>query len=165
MWVVVTCAVLWGFFWLQFVIGFIHNQPALYALSGGNWYAPHFHFYLENYGPFPWSLAGTFVALSLFASAVGLFLSWISTHGVAGKWRLRMVALLFAAIVCGWSIAALKAEDGVWVGVERNLASARAQWRYAADIGEDEWKLRFYREKVERLMRLLETKPDGNGGE
>ena len=158
--VVANCAVLWGFFWLQFVIGFIHNQPALYTLSDGNWYAPHFHFYLENYGPFPWSLAGTFVALSVFASVVGVSLSWISTRGVAGKWRLRMVVVLFAIIVCGWSVAALKAEGGVWVGVERSLAKARAQWRHAADMGEDEWSLRFYREQVESLEKLLETKPN-----
>lgn len=124
--VAANCAVLWGLFWFQFVIGFMYNSPALYTLSGGNWYAPHFHFYLEYYGPFPWSLAGTFVALSFFASVVGLSLSWICTCGVAGKWRLRLVALLFSTIVCGWSVAALMAEDGVWVGVERDLAKGAA---------------------------------------
>lgn len=160
LWVVAHCAVLWGLFWFQFVIGFIHNQPALYTFSDGNWYAPAFHFYLENNGPFAWSLAGTFVSLSVLASVVAMCLSWISTRGVAGKWRLRMVVLLFAIIVCGWSIAALKAENGVWVGVERSLAKARKQWRSVAELGEDEWTLRFYREEVERLEKLLETKPN-----
>ena len=158
--VAANCAVLWGLFWLQYVTGFMYNSPALYTLSSGIWYAPHFHFYLENYGPFPWSLAGTFVALSFFASVVGLSLSWICTCGVAGKWRLRLVALLFSTFVCGWSVAALMAEDGVWIGVERDLARARDDWRRAADFGGDEWTLRFYREQVENLEKLLEMKPN-----
>lgn len=158
--VVANCAVLWGLFWFQFVIGMMYGQPALYTLSGGKWYAPAFHFYLKNYGPIPWSLAGTFVTLSVFASVVGLCLSWISTRGVAGKWRLRMVVVLFSTIVCGWSIAALRAEDGVRVGMERDLAKAREEWWRAVDSGGDEWTLRFYREQVERLEKLLETKPN-----
>lgn len=100
------------------------------------------------------------MALSVFASVVGLFLSWISTRGAAGKWRLRMVALFFSAIVCGWSVAALMAEDGVWVGVERNLAKTREELRRAADFGGDGWTLRFHREQVERLKKLLEMKPN-----
>jgi hypothetical protein len=158
--VVANCAVLWGLFWFQFVVGMMYGQPALYTLSGGSWHAPAFHFYLENYGPLAWSLADMFLVLSVFASVVGLSLSWICTCVVAGKWRLRMVALLFSMIVCGWSFAALMAEDGVWVGVERDLARARDEWRHAADFGEDEWSLRFYREQVENLEKLLELKPN-----
>jgi hypothetical protein len=165
LWIVMTIAVLWGLFWLQFVIGIMYDMPALYTLSGGNWYPPAIEFYDETSEPFPWSLAGTFVMFSLLASALGMAGAWWGTQGVPGKWRMRFVVLLFSTIVCGWSYAGLKAEDGKWIGVENRIARAREQWRRAAYSGDEEWWLRRYREEVERWEKLLQTRPDRKGND
>ncbi len=156
MWSVLICTTLWGLFWFQFVISILYNLPGLYTLSGGIWYPPPIEFYQENSGPFPWSLAGTFVFISVFAASLGLVGACLRTHGVEGKWRMRFAVLIFSTILCGWSIACLRAESGVAKGLEKRIERARELWKWAASDGEEERILKYYRMEVERLEGLLE---------
>ncbi len=156
MWIVLICITLWGLFWFQFVISILYNLPGLYTLTGGNWYPPPIEFYQENSGPFPWSLAETFVFISVFAASLGLVGSHLRTHGVDRKWRMRFAVLIFSTVLCGWSIACLRAESGVAKGLEHRIEKARELWKWAASDGEEEWKMKHYRMEVERLENLLE---------
>jgi hypothetical protein len=154
MFVVMIGYVLWGLFWFQFVIGVVSDMPAIYWLSGGNWWPPPYEMYVKNSGPFPWSLAWTFVLISSLASVLGMLGAWMWTIGVQGKWRMRFVIFIFCIITCGWSVATLKAKDGMWIEIDQRIDEAREDWRRAADFKEGEWMLRRYRLEVERLEKL-----------
>ena len=156
MFVVLICTTLWGLFWFQFVTSIIWGLPAFYTLSGGNWFYPEEESFIPNSGPFPWSLAGTFVFISFFVACLGLVGACLWTHGVVGKWRMRLAVLIFSTILCGWAIAGLRAESGVVEGIEKRIEIAKEQWKEAAISGEDEWTLKYYRTEVERLEELLE---------
>jgi hypothetical protein len=156
--IVLICCTLWGLFWLQFVIGIMYNLPAVYALSGGNWPAPPYEFFEVGPEPYPWPLAWKFLVISLLASVIALADTWIFTRHVRGKWRMRFAVCLFATIVCGWSIASLKAESGVIPGLENRIKEERFWWRWAADrhnSSQGEWQLRYHRERVEFLEGKL----------
>lgn len=107
MFVVLICTTLWGLFWFQFCLSTCFDIPAFYTFGEGKWYPPRIDYYLENTGPFPWSLAGTFVFLSFLAASLGLFGSWFWTYGVTGKWRIRFATLIFSTILRGFSLAGL----------------------------------------------------------
>lgn len=158
--IVLICCTLWGLFWFQFVIGVLYNMPALYTLSGGIWPGPAYEFYQDNPEPYPWSLAWIFVAISLLASLIALADAWIFTRHVRGKWRMRFAVCIFVTILCGWSIASLKAESGVIAGLEYQIKQERLSWRRAADWydnpRERENILRYHREKIEFLEDLLQ---------
>ena len=165
MFVVLICATLWGWFWFQFLIGWICNLPAIYWFSGGSWFPPTLDFYMENNGPFPWSLAVTFVVLSVFASVLGLLGAWLWTLGIYGKWRMRFAVLIFCAFPTAWSIASLKAEYGVSEGLREAIARERELWHSIGTFyngrPEAEWMLRRQRERVEELEDLLEEWESG----
>jgi|688.fasta_scaffold20216_7 hypothetical protein len=154
LYVVMICHTLWCLFWFQFVIGVLSNIPAIYWLSGGNWTPPTYEMYVKNSGPFPCSLALTFVFISSLSCALGMLGAWMCTVGVHGKWRMRFVVFIFCFLTCGWSIATLKAKDGMWVEIDQRIDEARQNWRRSADFNEGESMLRCYRVEVERLEKL-----------
>lgn len=154
MFVVMIGYALWGLFWFQFVIGVVSDLPAIYWLSGGNWCPPPHEMYVKNSGPFPWSLAWTFVFISSLASVLGMLGAWMWTIGVQGKWRMRFMVFIFCIITCGWSVATLKAKDGMWIEIDQRIDEAREDWRRSADFKEGEWMLLRYRLEVERLEKL-----------
>lgn len=154
MYIVLICTSLWGLFWFQFVIGVVSNMPAIYWLSSGNWYPPPYEMYVKNSGPFPCSLAATFVFLSCFAAILGMIGAWMWTVGVHGKWRMRFAVLIFCFITVGWSIATLKAKDGMYADLDYRISNARENWRRAADWKYGEWELRRCRLEVEKWERI-----------
>ncbi len=154
MYVVMICHSLCILFWFQFALGVVSDMPAIYWLSGGNWWPPPYEMYVKNSGPFPWSLAWTFVFISSLASALALIGAWMWTVEVHGKWQMRFAVLIFCFITCGWSFATLKAKDGMWVEIDQRIDEARENWRRAADHNEGEWMLQRYRLKVEKWEKV-----------
>ena len=65
--------------------------------------------------------------------------------------------MIFSIIIVGWSFAGVAAEDAAWSGLENRIVSAREQWKRAGYDG-GEWELRFWREEVERLEVLAESR-------
>lgn len=159
--IVMICYSLWVGFWLQFVTSVTFNMPAMHTLSGGNWYAPEVWFYLPTPSSFPFStIAGNFLFYSCIGSAMALVFGWLCTTGVAGKWRLRSMVVLFVAIILGWSISAYMAEKAAWTqGLTGKIAQARLFWHMSAERGGDEWELRYYRERIEELEALEKRSP------
>jgi hypothetical protein len=157
--VTLICYSLWAGFWFQFVIGVCYNMPAIHYLSGGNWYAPDYMFYLKTPGSFPFSVAGNFLFYSILGSALAAFFGWIFTRGVAGKWRLRFAVALFMTITLGWSIASYRAEEAAWTdGLDERIIKLRQMWRWSAERNDDEWRLKSYRLQVEQLEKIRETR-------
>jgi hypothetical protein len=159
--VVLIGTTLWGLFWFQFCISACYQIPAFYSFSGGNWYHPPIDYYTENSGPFPWSLAGTFLFLSFFASALGLSGAWLCSSGVNGKWRMRFSVLIFSSILCGWSVSCYTARVGVADGLKAQIERERTFWQHNAiynykDCWVDDYQLGRQRAEIERLEGMLE---------
>jgi hypothetical protein len=151
----VTCGTLWGGFWFQFVIGFMYNNPAIHTLSRGNWFAPSVGFYLPVEAPPSISLAESFAWLSVFGSMLALAGVWHWTHGVRGRWRMRMLVAGFAGFLSLWSLAALNGEDAAWQSLEDRRVEIRREIVQARDA---HW-LGFLRSEKEAIERMLEMRP------
>ncbi|MFN5640241.1 MAG: hypothetical protein ACK5AA_11975, partial [Akkermansiaceae bacterium] len=102
----------------------------------------------------PQILLKSLVFISSLASVLGMLGAWMWTVGVQGKWRMRFIIFIFCIITCGWSVATLKAKDGMWIKIDQRIDEAREDWRRAADFKDGEWMLRRYRLEVERLEKL-----------
>jgi hypothetical protein len=153
----VTCGTLWGGFWFQFVIGFMYNSPAIHTLSRGNWFAPHFEFYLPVHSPLAISLAESFAWLSVFGSVLALVGVWHWTRGVRGQWRMRVLVAGFAGFLSLWSLAALAGKDAAWQALEERLVKIEREIVRTRDA---DW-LRFLRSEKESVERMLEMRPKG----
>ena len=151
----VTCGTLWGGFWLQFVIGVMHNGPALYTLSRGNWAAPYVEFYLPVDSPMSLSLAESFAWLSVAGSLLALVGVWHWTHGVRGRWRMRILVAGFAGFLSLWSLSALAAEDAAWQALEDRLAGIQLEINQVRDA---DW-LRILASERESIERTLKRRP------
>ena len=151
--VIVTCGVLWGGFWLQFVIGVMYNIPALYAITRGNWFAPPVDFYFPVSSGISLSLAEIFAGLSVFGAALAVVGVWLLTGGVRGRWRMRVLVAGFAGFLSMWSLAAWVGEDAAWRELESRLVRIEVEMRRANDEDQKSW-LGNEKEWIERLMQM-----------
>jgi len=85
---------------------------------------------------FPFSIAGNFLFYSFMGSALALVFGWLFTNGIAGKWRLRLIVVLFVTIMLGWSISTFKAGKAAWnQGLPEKIVQARMLWHMSAERG------------------------------
>jgi hypothetical protein len=153
----VTCGTLWAGFWFQFVIAFLYNNPGIYTLSRGNWFAPQVEFYLPVHSPLSLSLAESFAWLSVSGSVLALLGVWHWTRGARGRWRMRVLVAGFAGFLSLWSLAALAGKDAAWQALEDRLVRIE---REIVEARSADW-LRLLRSERERIERMLETRPEG----
>lgn len=153
----VTCTTLWAGFWLQFLIGFLYNSPAIHVFSRGNWYAPHVQFYLPAHGPLSISLAESFAWLSGFGSFLALVGVCHWTRGVRGRWRMRILVAGFAGFLSLWSLAALAGEEAAWEYLENRRAQIQRELR-KSDGGD---LYLWLKSDLEATEQVLEMRPAG----
>lgn len=154
MYTMVICGTMWGGFWLQFVIGFMYNSPAIHTLSRGNWFAPYVQFYLPVHPLQSISLAENFAWFSVFGSLLALLGIWHWTSGVRGRWKMRMLVAGFAVFLSVWSLAALAGKDAAWQALEdrRMVIQREMQETYDADM------IRWLKSEKEGIEQMLKTR-------
>ncbi len=150
-----TCFCLWAGFWIQFLVGFLSNQPALHTLLDSNWWAPQVEFFIRCPRGLPFSMAQNFAMLSAVGALLAVIDSWLWTRGIHGRWRMRLAVCLFAGWTVVWSTAALAAEDAAWQHLEDERAKLVEQLHHTHD---EAWQ-RSLKRRIDWSDQLLESKP------
>ena len=95
---------LWWFTWVHFLIKLLYGFP---LISRPNMALA----YYETVPGYPFSLAQTFLMLSIFGSSLAVIGVWFTSLKGRAKWRQRFLVFLFGFICSGFSCACISWED------------------------------------------------------
>jgi hypothetical protein len=152
---VMTCACLWAGFWIQFLVGWTENQPALHTLTGGLWYEPGIGLFLPSIALGSLSIARGFLVLSIFGALMAGVAGWFYTRGLMGRWRMRGAVFLFACLTVGWSWATHAAGRSAWECLEIRRGVFMKKYLDAWETSERRWLM----ENIRRIDRMLDERP------
>jgi len=144
------CLVLWGLFWLNFVVSYWHGLPygstKAYALN-----------YFDRVEGYPWSLSGVFLGVALAASVVALLVTWCNTVGKPGKWRIRGMVLVFS-IICSGYAGVMKASEGYYVWLAHQVVLSDQEWlKKEKSFRSPEW-VKWKQEQIKWQIEYLKTR-------
>jgi len=152
---ILICGCLWAGFWVQFLIGWTENQPALHTLTGGKWYDPGAGLFMVSSRASPFSIAQSIFFLSAFGSLMAMVGGGFYTWGLIGRWRMRIAICLFAFLTTSWSWATLAAEQAAWDSLKIRRSLLMEQYGNAWQTWERQW----LKEQVRHIDWMRSNQP------